>query len=61
MITTLATRIASAMALLMRRAADIMNRNLMAPRPPQHYLVMQRVAGIGRHRRRAFEAGGRRA
>ncbi|MBR0782230.1 hypothetical protein [Bradyrhizobium iriomotense] len=59
MITVLATRIILALALLVRRAADIMNCNLMVPLRPRHYLVKQRVAGIGRHRRRAFETGGR--
>jgi len=43
---------------LVRRAADIMNRNLMAPHAPQHYLVAQRVAGIRRRQRRAFDVRG---
>ncbi|CCE09699.1 hypothetical protein BRAS3843_330067 [Bradyrhizobium sp. STM 3843] len=61
MIATLAGQIALMLALLARRATDIMNCNLMAPRPPRHYLVMQRVAGSRRHQRRTFETGGRRA
>jgi hypothetical protein len=58
MITTLATRIALALALLARRAADIMNCNSMAPRAPRAYLVPQRVAGNRRHQGRAFDARG---
>jgi hypothetical protein len=60
MITTLATRIARALALLVRRAADIMNCNSMAPEAPQAYLVPQRVAGNRRHQGRAFDARGHR-
>ena len=56
MITTLATRIALALALLVGRAARIMNCNSMAPHASQAYLVPQRVAGIRRHQGRAFDA-----
>jgi hypothetical protein len=58
MITTLARRIAVTFAMLAGRAADIMNCNLMAPHAPQHYPVVQRVASIRRHQRRAFDARG---
>jgi hypothetical protein len=58
MITTLATRIARALALLARRAAGIMNCNSMAPHAPQAYPVPQRVAGIRRRRCRAFDERG---
>ena len=59
MITTLATRIARALALLARRAAGIMNCNSMAPHAPRAYLP-QRVAGNRRHQGRAFDARGHR-
>jgi hypothetical protein len=58
MITTLVRRIAVTFAMLARRAADIMNCNLMALHAPQHYLVTQRVAGMRWRQRRVFNAGG---
>jgi hypothetical protein len=58
MITTLARRIAVTFAMLARRAADIMNCNLMAPHAPQHYLVAQRAAGMKRRQCRAFDTRG---
>ncbi|MET4039946.1 hypothetical protein ABIC03_001631 [Bradyrhizobium sp. RT6a] len=58
MITTLATRIARALALLARRAARIMNCNSMAPDAPQAYLVPQRVAGNRRRQGCARDARG---
>lgn len=58
MITTLARRIAVTFAMLARRAAEIVNRNLVATHAPQHYLVAQRVAGMRRHQRRAFDTCG---
>jgi hypothetical protein len=60
MITTLATRVALALVLLLRRAADIMNCNSMAPHAPQAYLLPQRVAGNRRHQGRAFDEHGHR-
>jgi len=58
MITTLARRFAVTFAMLARRAAEIMNRNSMAPHAPEYYLVTQRVASIRRHQRRAFDPCG---
>jgi hypothetical protein len=58
MITILARRIAVTFAMLARRAADIMNCNLMAPHAPQHYLVAQRAAGMKRRQCRAFDTRG---
>ena len=58
MIITFVTRIIRALVLLATRTADNMNRNLMAPRAPQHYLVLQRAAGIGRNQRRAYDVRG---
>jgi len=60
MITTLATRIVLALALLVRRAVRNMNWNSMAAPAPQTYLVPQRVAGIGRRQARGFGVRGRR-
>lgn len=59
MITTLATRIVLAVALLARRTVRSMNFNLMALHAPQHYLVPQRVADVSRHQHRGFDARGR--
>jgi hypothetical protein len=58
MITTMATTVALALALLLRRASHIMNCNSMAPHAPQAYPVPQRVAGIRRRRCRAFDERG---
>jgi hypothetical protein len=58
MIITIVTRIIRALVLLATRTADNMNRNLMAPRAPQHYLVLQRAARIRRHQRRASDVRG---
>ena len=55
MITTLATRVALALALLVRRAVRTMNCNSMVPHAPRAYPVPQRVAGIRRHQGRAFD------
>jgi hypothetical protein len=60
MITTLATRIVLALALLVRRAVRNMNWNSMAAPAPKAYLVPQRVAGIRRRQGRGFDARGRR-
>jgi hypothetical protein len=60
MITTLATRVALALALPLRRGAEIMNYNSMAPHPPRAYLVPQRVAGNRRRQGRAFGERGHR-
>lgn len=59
MIATLVRRIALALALLVRRAAHIMNVNLVVHAAPQRYLVPQRVAGARRHQQRGFDARGR--
>ncbi|QOZ68091.1 hypothetical protein [Bradyrhizobium arachidis] len=58
MIITFVTRIIHALVLLATRAADNMNRNLMAPRAPQHYLMLQGAARIRRHQRRASDERG---
>ncbi|MCW1995410.1 hypothetical protein ABIE85_006140 [Bradyrhizobium diazoefficiens] len=58
MITTLATRIALALALLARRAVRTMNCNSLVPHATRAYPVPQRVAGVRRHQGRAFDAGG---
>ncbi|MGY8707406.1 hypothetical protein RAD16_16825 [Bradyrhizobium sp. 18BD] len=58
MIITFVTRIVGALVPLAARAVGNMNRNLMAPRAPQAYLVRQRAAGITRHQRRASDVRG---
>lgn len=58
MIITIVTRMIRALVLLATRSADNMNRNLMAPRTPQHYLVVQRAARIRRYQRRASDVRG---
>ncbi|MBW7971173.1 hypothetical protein HYH08_17145 [Bradyrhizobium sp. BR 10289] len=56
MITAWAERISVTFATLARRAAEIMNRTLMAPLMPQRYPVAQRAVSIRRHQRRLFDA-----
>ena len=58
MITAWAERISVTFATLARRAAEIVNRNLMAPLAPQRYPVAQRAASVRRHKRRAFDTRG---
>jgi len=58
MVAAWAERISVTFATLVWRAAEIMNRNLIAPLAPQRYPVAQRVASVRRLQRRALDTRG---
>lgn len=58
MFMTFVAHIVRALVPLTARTADNMNRNLMARRAQQAYLVRQRATGVRRHQRRVLDLRG---
>lgn len=59
LITTMARRVVVLLTPFAAKAAGFLKINSVMPEPPQHHLIMQRVADGRRTRHRALGTGGR--